>query len=180
MKLACIGLLALVLLTGCRPSSTESKTPGATGNGNTDPSQQTESEGAGVGGWMQDTWDGAVSTGGQTVQDTTEWMNKLYQSAKDQGLTTAANAKEWVASDLNSMGDWEYQILSMDPADPQAIQTQLNKLGKSRWECFHVSDRDDNWTLFLKRSKRSYLSRVPLRDLVNVLPLMGSDDGDNQ
>lgn len=186
MKRACIGLLAVFLLAGCRHSSTAESPPETAGPGPSRAQPQVPPEpehdippatAADEPGWVAGTWNQVLGTGGQTVQDTGDWLNRAYQAAREQGLTTAGNVKDWVTSDLQSMGDWEYRILMLDPADPAAVESRLNELGTRRWECFHVADSGEQWTVFLKRSKRSLLSKIPLRDLVNVLPMA---DGDGQ
>ncbi len=174
MKLANIGLLTLILLTGCRQAAPDSAENPDSPAAHSVADAPTDS--AGATGWAQDTWNGAVGQGQETVQNTNRWVTQMYTTAKDQGLTSAGNVKDWVANDLKSQGDWQYRIVSMDSTDPPAIQTRLNELGLDRWECFHVADQNGNWTLFLKRPKRSYLSRIPLRDLTNFLPALSGDE----
>jgi hypothetical protein len=178
MKLTCIGLMSLLVLAGCRQQTAKTgdlvENP-ALKNSQAQGDPASDSPGRGASGWIQEKWEGAVSSGGQTVQDSSAWLESLYQSARDQGLTSAKNMKDWVTADFQSQGDWEYLLLGMDTEDSAAVEIRLNELGKSRWECFHITPHEGQWTLFLKRPKRSYLSRVPLRDLANVLPILSAD-----
>ncbi|MGI9518888.1 MAG: hypothetical protein ACR2NP_17670, partial [Pirellulaceae bacterium] len=165
MKFACLFVNAsmLLLMCGC-----QQKTEVAQGDGRESAQQQDGSSG----NWASDAWNDAVSSGSQAVDNTGDWISKLYQSAVDQGATSAKSVQEWVTDDWNAQGDWQYQIVNLPSSDVAAIETALNKAGTNRWECFHVDTSGDNWTFFLKRSRRSYLSRVPLRDLVNVVPAL--------
>ena len=134
-----------------------------------------QESGNSIGVWATDTWSGAVSSGSQSIEDTGEWIKHLYQTAKDQGLTTANSVKEWAADDWNSQGDWQYKMLTMPGGDNESIEATLNEAGTQRWDCYHVDTSGQQWTFFMKRSRRSYLSKVPLKDLVNVLPNLSAD-----
>lgn len=173
----CVFLLLAPWMVGCKAESTKSSKskPGSDAAGETTNTEQEEasSEGGGVGQWASDQWNRARSTGTGAVDNTGEWISKLYKSAKDAGTTTASSTAEWVSEDWNSRGDWEYQILQLPSADLVQVQNQLNEAGKSRWECYHVDTAGTQWTFFMKRSKYSYLSKVPLRDLTNFIPMGG-------
>ena len=154
---------------GCQKSSKQAE------NGAKEGSNQEQSNKANDGSWASDTWNGAVSTGSESLENTSQWLTSLYQAAKDQGITTASSMKEWVANDWQAQGDWQYQLISASAGDVDSIEAMLNKAGSDRWECYHVDTTGSNWTFFLKRSRRSYLSKVPLKDLANMLPLISSD-----
>ena len=172
MKLT-LTLAFLLMVVGCTSKSSDS--------GNSNESEKTaEVKNAeaseGNPNWAVDGWNKAVSSGGQTVENTTEWVSGLYQASKREGLTGAQTMKEWVTTDLKSQGDWQYKIVAFDPSDPVEIENQLNELGQNRWDCYHVKTDDDQWTFFMKRSKKSYLKNIPLRDLANILPALSGDE----
>lgn len=100
------------------------------------------------------------------------------------GLTTAKDAGSWDSEDWNSIGAWEYKVVfvaSTDKTKDRVPPEQtLNEHGKLRWECFHVSDRPGGVTYFMKRQKKSYLKNMPLRDVLKLVPLLGTDGGEGQ
>jgi len=168
--------MATLAIVGCKQSGTANVSSSSEQNGATGADQESQdSQDSSIGGWATDTWNGAVNGGSQTVEQTRKWISEMYQSAKDQGITSANSMKDWVADDWNAQGDWQYKIMSLDPGDTEAVESKLNAAGTDRWECYHVDTGGPEWTFFMKRSRRSYLSRVPLKDLVNLMP--GGDDG---
>jgi len=170
MKRLWFGLVICLVLSGCKKSA-----DGPQGGSENSEAARQEQSGS-IGDWASDTWNGAVSTGSQTVEDTGQWLSNLYKSAKDQGATSASSVKEWVTDDWNAQGDWQYRLISIDANDAQAMEAALNEAGADRWECFHVETTSSPWTFFMKRSRRSYLSRVPLKDLANFLPAISQNE----
>jgi len=62
--------------------------------------------------------------------------------------------------------------------DRQVAEGKLNEAGKSRWECYHVSDLPGGMRFFMKRQKRSYLKNLPLKDVLKLVPLLdGGEEG---
>ena len=181
MKPACIGLVLFIVASGCqqRTQQAETKSNSTPKSENfVTPGPSDESTDEGKSGWVSDSWNSAVEKGSQTAADTTEWLNALYKSSVDQGLTSAKSMKDWVASDWQSQGDWEYKLLTVASDEISETESRLNKLGNGRWECFHMTEQNGNWVFFMKRSRKSVLSNVPLRDLVKILPLIGGgEDG---
>ena len=116
-----------------------------------------------------DAMDQANDKGAETV----DWVNQMYQSLKDRGLTTAKDATEWVQEDFSNLNAVEYKILQTTMTDVEEFETQMNELGKNRWECFHVQERDGTTTFFFKKPKRSYMRNIPLKDMVRLVPFMG-------
>ena len=163
---AVIGL-GLIASSGCQQKHPDQPTAS---NGDKAIPAQEEATGNSISGWASDTWNGAISSGSQSVEDTGQWISEMYNSAKDKGITSATSVKEWVTDDWNAQGDWQYKLITLDPADPQAIEAKLNEAGADRWESYHVDTSGSQWIFFMKRSRRSYLSRVPLKDLANMLP----------
>ena len=154
--------------TSANSESTSGETSGETSGGGV----------SSVGEWASDSWNGALSTGSRTVENTGQWLTNLYESARDAGTTSARSVTEWAAEDWNARGDWEYRILELARDDAELVESTLNEAGKARWECYHVDPAGENWTFFLKRSKRSYLSKIPLRDVANILPGLTGGEGE--
>jgi hypothetical protein len=127
--------------------------------------------------WFSD----AGEATGQTTEDSLEWLNDTYKSLSDQGLTTAKDAGSWVTEDWNSMGAWEYKVVSLTSAqifeDPSVLEATLNENGKSRWDCFHITEGPGGSKFYMKRQKRSYLKNLPLKDVLKLVPLLNTDGG---
>ena len=117
----------------------------------------------------------------QTADDTMDWVNEMYKSLSDRGLTSANNAGDWVAQDWNAINAWEYKVVNVDhkqiAENPEVLSEQLNENGKHRWECFHVSDVNSGTIFYMKRQKKSYLRNIPLKDMMKLIPLLDNDDG---
>jgi hypothetical protein len=115
---------------------------------------------------------------GQTTDDTMNWVNEMYKSLSDRGLTSAKSAGDWVAEDWNSMNAWEYKVVRMgDEQTPEILAEKLNESGKNRWDCFHVSETTSGTTFYMKRQKKSFLKNVPLKDMMKLIPLLDNDNG---
>ena len=118
-----------------------------------------------------------ISPGG--IEATQQWIEDAYQSAVDSGSAAAGSVSNWVASDIQARGGWEYRVIRTSLADTEALQSELNDLGSDRWECFSLIADGDVTTLVLKRPRRSVLSSIPLNDLLRIVPpgvLFGGDD----
>ncbi len=124
--------------------------------------------------WLTELYGGATSASKTATADTAEWFGEMYKKAKDSGQTTASSAKEWLAEDIESIGTWEYKTLVMDLADAENIETELNKLGSERWECFWVDRQGERKTFYLKKTRRSFVQQIPLRQLLLLIPLLGA------
>ena len=169
-------VLSICLLVGCEINKEQTKNQGSDGENPAPVSDQEKAANdesstiENIGQWTSDSWNNAVSGGNQAVESTGDWLNRLYRSAKETGSTSAGSVKDWVADDWSAQGDWQYKILAVSASDVAAVETELNKAGADRWECYHVDTATDQWKFFLKRSRRSYLSQIPLKDLANFLP----------
>ncbi len=162
-----------------------------------EPQQQTDEKG-GIGGKMADLVEQAKSKApslddvkkmlndagdatGQTTDDTMKWVNEIYKSLSDRGMTSAKSAGDWVAEDWSSMYAWQYKVVSVDSKqiadNPEVLAEKLNESGEQRWECFHVSDGIDGTMFYMKRRKKSYLKHVPLKDMMRLIPLLDNDNG---
>ncbi|MEM7455883.1 MAG: hypothetical protein AAF456_16130 [Planctomycetota bacterium] len=128
--------------------------------------------------WMMNKLRDARDAGGETIDGTSQWATDTFERLRDNGLTTAENATDWVTQDFNNMWAWEYRVVSGD-TDPEAMEVQLNELGQSGWECFHVqTDENGAPVFYFKKHKRSYLKSIPMKDLLRLLPVGGGDGGE--
>lgn len=125
----------------------------------------------GAGKWMQDTLDNAVDSTNSTAEDSMKWANDTYESLKKQGLTSANSTSEWLSQDWNNMDAWQYKVISIGPLDDDELTQQLNGLGSSGWECFHI-ETGQSTRMFFKKPSESYLRRLPFRDLIKLAPLL--------
>ena len=145
--------------------------------------KKADDSGEGVKKWLGDRIQDAAIPNDEEIADPFEWANDMFQKLKDEGLTTADSAQEWLVEDFNSIGAWEYKVLSVPmatEADVSKVETSLNKLGLERWECFSVvapSQPGGNHVYHLKRQKKSLMRSLPLRDMMRLVPLMGGGDG---
>ena len=129
---------------------------------------------------MKDVADGgsnAAESASEAANDTMEWANSTYKYLKDQGLTTANSASQWLADDYQNMGAWQYKVATFS-VDGEDIEKRLNELGRVGWECFDVDPAMGNSgkVYYFKRRARSYLRNVPLRDLLKLAPLMSTEE----
>ena len=103
-------------------------------------------------------------------------IQSLYEAAKKAGDIDAGSVTEWLKSDYESIGDWEYRVIQVDSKDSSVLQTCLNTEGQDRWEVFWVREGAGDFTFFLKRPVRSYLRSIPLSDLLKLIPGGGGGD----
>ena len=113
----------------------------------------------------------------ETESDISLWkqIQALYDSAKDAGDMNAGSVTEWLKSDYEGMGDWEYRVIEVSSKDTVMLEAELNEAGAERWEVFWVREGSGNFTFFLKRPKRSYLRSIPLTDLLKLIPGGGGE-----
>ncbi len=122
--------------------------------------------------WVSDMLGSASDSTSKASKDATKWAQDLYQHAVEQGETQTTNVKDWVMEDLSKGSAWEYKIVKIDD-NPEAT---MNSLGRKRWECFDVEDGK----MYFKRKPKSYLSKVPVKDLMRLIPLIGVGDQGGQ
>jgi len=101
-------------------------------------------------------------------------LSELYERARGAGETAPGELARWTAEDLKRIGDWEYRVEALPAGAPEQLADTLNGWGEERWEVFWIERGADGYTVFLKRSARSYLKHVPIGDLLRLLP---SGDG---
>ncbi len=97
-------------------------------------------------------------------------VRALYDRARETGEEVPADIYEWVRRDIENIGDWEYRVelLAVD-VSPGTLQATLNELGDDRWEAVWLSESTAGVRVILKRPTRSYLTRMPLAQLLKLL-----------
>jgi len=123
--------------------------------------------------WMTDKFGDATESGSQVAEDAAQWASDAYDSLKQKGLTTADNASEWVTQDIRNMNALKYKVVTVSLDDLEAVEDKLNELGKLRWDCFHVAEKDGKMVLMFKKERRSMLKNIPVSDMLRLIPLMG-------
>ena len=98
-------------------------------------------------------------------------IQELYQAAREAGDDVPSNAYAWAKSDIERIGDWEYEIVRLDAASDAAILERLDALGSERWEVFWLERQGAEIRVFLKRPARSYLRLLPISELSRLVPI---------
>jgi hypothetical protein len=104
----------------------------------------------------------------ENIEENRYWqkIKELYEKAKDSGEKVPEDILEWAKEDIKRAGKWDYKIVFIDPENENDLEQELNMLGNERWECFWVQAKSNGLTLFLKRSAKSYLKEIPLREII--------------
>jgi hypothetical protein len=103
--------------------------------------------------------------------DLRERIQELYETAREAGDDVPSDAYEWAKSDIEKIGDWEYQIVRLDAESDAAILERLDALGSERWEAFWLERQGTELRVFLKRPARSYLRLLPISELSRLVPI---------
>lgn len=117
---------------------------------------------------VQKRYESAKKKGGASSKELREKVEKLYKQAKDSGEDVPSDVTAWLKKDIEYMSRWFYKVESVIAVTDKDIEKRLNELGKERWECFQVIRDRDTYRLFCKRRKRSYLSMVPVKQLLEL------------
>ena len=123
--------------------------------------------------WMTDKFGDVSESGSQVAEDAAQWASDAFDSLKQKGLTSADNASEWVTEDIRNMNALKYKVVTVSLDDLEAVEDKLNELGKLRWDCFHVVEKDGEIVMMLKKERRSLLKNIPVKDMLRLVPLMG-------
>jgi hypothetical protein len=107
---------------------------------------------------------------GEETQDILEEIRELYESAREKGEQVPKDLYDWIRQDLQSIGDWEYRIVEVARREATWLQARLNDLGTERWEVIWIEPQGDGARIYCKRPVRSYLSQIPLSQLMKILP----------
>lgn len=102
--------------------------------------------------------------------DITGEIESMYQKVKETGEKVPDDAIQWAMTDVKKIGDWDYKVVRVRENNPGKIEDLLNELGGMRWDCFWIDKDGNGMTLYFKRTARSYLKHIPLRDVLRVIP----------
>ena len=92
-----------------------------------------------------------------------------YAETVGDGKELTGKSKEWLLKDIENIGDWEYKVESYGPEQAKEIEKKLNVLGKERWQCFWVESNKKQKTFYFKRTKLSYLSKIPTGAILRIM-----------
>ena len=92
-----------------------------------------------------------------------------YAETVGDGKELTGKSKEWLLKDIENIGDWEYKIQSFGPEQSKEIEKKLNELGKERWQCFWVESSKKEKVFYFKRTKMSYLSKIPTGAILRIM-----------
>ena len=118
---------------------------------------------------LKKAYDEKVESGKKLYGKNLEDAKKLYDKNLEGGKDLTLQTKDWIAQDLENIGDWEYKIVAFgDKAAPE-MEKELNQLGSERWQCFWVEATGKDKVFYFKRTKRSYISKIPAGDLLRII-----------
>ncbi len=80
-----------------------------------------------------------------------------------------SQGKNWVKGDIENIGDWEYKIVAFAEKAHPELEKELNQLGESRWQCFWVESSGKDKVFYFKRSKISYMHKIPAGKLLEII-----------
>ena len=110
-----------------------------------------------------------IDKGKKLLDEKLESGKKLLGEKIKGSQGVKSQAKDWVKGDIENIGDWEYKIVTFaDKAHPE-LEKELNQLGKSRWQCFWVESTEKNKVFYFKRSKISYMQKMPAGELLEII-----------
>jgi hypothetical protein len=113
--------------------------------------------------------DGAQEAATEAAETARARVEELYRQARAAGESVPKDMWSWTLADIGRIGAWEYRIETLAGTAGE-IQTELNALGQERWEAYWVERDATGLTVHLKRRARSYLERVPIGDLMRLVP----------
>ena len=98
-----------------------------------------------------------------------------YAETFEEGKDISGKSKEWLLKDIQNIGDWEYRIEEFRLKNPKDLEIRLNQLGAERWQCFWVEHSKDQKIFYFKRTKLSYLSKIPTGALLRIMADFGNE-----
>lgn len=105
-----------------------------------------------------------------------EWTNKSKELGT-KGMTVTAETKNWLKTDFQKIGDWQYKQVAIPHNDIATLESVLNKLGAERWECFFIQPDPRHLHVLLKRPAVSYLHKLSQVDFLRLLSSGGEAAG---
>ncbi len=102
-------------------------------------------------------------------------LKKLYDEKVESRKEATRNTKIWVNGDKENKGDWEYKIVAFGKKAPTELEKELNQLGNERWQCFWVEATGKDKVFYFKRTKMSYIQKIPAGDLLRIIGLLDQE-----
>mgnify|MGYP003972806361 FL=1 len=100
---------------------------------------------------------------------------KLYEKNFGDGKELTEQTKQWVKEDIENMGDWEYKIVAFGGKASTEMEKELNQLGNERWQCFWVEPSGKDKVFYFKRTKKSYIQKIPAGDLLRIIGALSQE-----
>jgi hypothetical protein len=87
-------------------------------------------------------------------------MNRAVESVKG---SLGTNELDSLASqEVEKLFVFEYNVVELPSGQStEQLNEQLSELGKERWDCFHVEEKETQIRLFCKRRPKTYLRYIP-------------------
>lgn len=118
---------------------------------------------------LKEAYDDKVKEGKELYDKGVKGAKEKYADTFDKGKGLSEKSKDWVVEDLENIGDWEYRVVSYGSKDTKTLEKDLNELGKERWQCFWVDVSGKEKVFYFKRTKMSYVSKIPMGTLLRIL-----------
>ena len=118
---------------------------------------------------LKEAYDEKVKEGKKIYDKGVKGAKEKYGVGLDDGKSLTEKSKEWLLKDIENIGDWEYKVVSHGSKDFKALEKDLNELGKERWQCFWVEAAGEEKVFYFKRTKMSYLSKIPTGALLRII-----------
>ena len=118
---------------------------------------------------LKEAYDEGVKSGKEIYDKGVKGAKEKYTETFEDGKKLTEESKAWLAKDLENIGDWEYKVVSYGSKDFKALEKDLNELGKERWQCFWVEASGKEKVFYFKRTKLSYLSKIPTGAILRIM-----------
>ncbi len=97
--------------------------------------------------------------------EVTDEVQKKWEAAKSKISSLAPEAEalqEKAGGELDKLFVFEYRVEEIQRnASKDEMEEILGRLGKERWDCFHIQPEGDALRLFCKRNPKTYLKYIP-------------------
>ena len=94
----------------------------------------------------------------ELLGEATETLNDLTRHGNEIGSDLGNQA----SGEVEKLFIFEYKVFDLKKEEStQSIEEELNRLGKERWQCFHVEPLEKDFRFFCKRRPKTYLRYIP-------------------
>ena len=103
---------------------------------------------------------------------TYEELLQLYKHAINAGekIKIPDDILERARDEIQRVGTWEYQVVTLKNPQDSLLEKRLNALGKDRWECQVGQLQSEQVRILCKRPTRTYLKNIAITDLLKLIP----------